>query len=248
MEGTWTGQWVNLYYSSSGSINLTLTVNESAQTAHGDWNVGGDILGVPRAPFSTDITFNSTGFVASFTSPIWGDISATGLYSGVYSGSAVNCPNPNAQSIVANGTFNSTHINGTFGFTWYAIPITGTVVMVKQDSILLPTGLSVSEHPHGTINLHWTDNATNETGYRIDRKNLAIGTWSEIGTVGTNDTSYADNTVQGETRYTYRVAAYNAITESEYSDTVALQTVTSVENTNTIGIFASPKLSKSIQS
>ena len=103
MEGTWTGQWVNLYYSSSGSINLTLTVNESAQTAHGDWNVGGDILGVPRAPFSTDITFNSTGFVASFTSPIWGDISATGLYSGVYSGSAVNCPNPNAQSIVANG-------------------------------------------------------------------------------------------------------------------------------------------------
>jgi len=230
MEGTWTGQWVNLYYSSSGSIQLTFTVNEEAQTAHGEWNVGGNILGIPRSPFSTDMTLTSTGFVVSFTSPIWGDISGTGLYSGEYSGSAVNCPNPNAQSIVASGTFNNTHINGTFGFTWYTIPITGTVVIVKQDSIPMPTGISAFENPQGTVNLRWTDNATNETGYRIDRKNPATGTWSEIGTAGTNDTSYADHTIQVDTRYTYRVAAYNAVTESEYSDTVALQTVTSVEN------------------
>jgi hypothetical protein len=234
MEGTWTGQWVNLYYLSDGSITLTMTVNESAQTAHGDWTVGGNILGVPRNPFSTDITLTPTGFVASFTSPIWGDISGEGTYAGVYAGTAVNCPNPNAQSIIASGYFSPTHIYGSFAFTWYLQPITGTVIMSKQDSIIAPTGLAASEHPQGTVNLHWTDNATNETGFRVDRKSSAAGVWSEIGTTGANDTSYTDNTVQVETQYTYRVTAYDATTESEYSDTVALQTTTAVENTTTI--------------
>jgi hypothetical protein len=108
-----------------------------------------------------------TGFLASFTSPIWGNISGEGTYAGVYAGSATNCPNPNAQSIIASGIFTNTHITGTFAFMWFMQPITGTVVISKQDSILVPTGLTASEHPQGTVNLHWTDHAANETGFPI---------------------------------------------------------------------------------
>ena len=149
MEGTWVGQWVNLYYSSTGNINIVITVNEAGNTAHGECNIDGNILGIPRDPFSVDITLIPSGFNASFTSPIWGDITGTGLYSGNFSGAAANCPNPNAQSMVAAGTFTNTHINGTFNFTWYAQPITGTITITKQDSILVPTGITAVENPRG---------------------------------------------------------------------------------------------------
>ncbi|MGD0339187.1 MAG: T9SS type A sorting domain-containing protein [Bacteroidota bacterium] len=234
MEGPWVGQWVNLYYMSSGSINLTITVNESLQTAHGAWNVGGNIMGSLRDPFTTDITLTPAGFVASFNSPIWGDIAGTGLYTGIYAGVATNCPNPNAQSIVASGTFNNTHISGTFDFVYQGNAINGTVSITKPDPISTPTGLSATENPQGTVNLNWVDVATNETGYRIDRKNTSIGTWSEIDTVGADAHFYADNTIQMETQYTYRIAAYNSLTESEYSDTAIITTKTSVNKTANI--------------
>lgn len=230
MKGTWTGQWVNTYYQSSGSISVNITVNVTNQTAHGDWTVGGNILGTPRAPFSTDITFNSTGFTASFNSAIWGDISGTGLYTGSYSGTAINCPNPNATNISATGTFNDLAINGTFNFTWYGNPIGGTVTMTKQNPVGDPTNLTLNENPVGTIKLTWTDNATNETGFRIERKTLPSGTWAQLGTVGSNVTTYSDNTVATETQYSYRVTAFSASTESEYSNEATIKTLaTSVE-------------------
>lgn len=239
MKGTWTGQWVNSYYSSTGSITVTISVDLVHQTAHGDWNVGGDILGSPKAPFSTDITLTSTGFTANFNSSIWGDISGTGLFTGAYSGSAINCPNPNASKIAATGTITYLVINGTFTFVWAPAgtsPINGTVTITKQNPVGDPTNLTfLNENPKGTINLTWKDNANNETGFRIEKKTLPSGSWTQIGTVGANVTSYADNSVTSETQYTYRVAAYSASTESEYSQEVTIKTLaTSVEDAGSI--------------
>ncbi|MCL6097400.1 MAG: T9SS type A sorting domain-containing protein [Bacteroidetes bacterium] len=235
MKGTWTGQWVNTYYQSSGSISVTITVDIVHQTAHGDWTVGGNILGTPRAPFSTDITLTSTGFTASFNSSIWGDISGTGLFTGAYSGTAINCPNPNAQNISATGTFNGLTINGTFNFAWYGNAIGGTVTITKQNPVGDPTNLALNENPKGTINLTWKDNATNETGFRIERKTSPSGTWTQMGTVGANTTAYADNAVATETQYSYRVAAYSSTTESEYSNVDSIKTLaTAVEGYETI--------------
>ncbi len=238
LKGTWTGQWVNTYYQSSGSISVTITVDLVHQTAHGDWTGGGNILGTPRAPFSNDITLTSTGFAANFNSSIWGDISGTGFFTGAYSGSAINCPNTNASNISATGTFTNLAINGTFTFNWApagSSPIHGTVTLTKQNPVADPTNLVLNENPKGTINLTWNDNATNETGYRIERKTLPSGSWNQIGTVNANVTAYADNTVASETQYTYRVAAYSTSTESEYSQEVTIKTIaTSVEDAGSI--------------
>ena len=243
LKGTWTGQWVNSHYQSSGSITVNITVDIIHQTAHGDWNVGGDILGSPKEPFSTDITMTSTGFTANFNSSIWGDISGTGFFTGAYSGSAIHCPNSNASNISATGSFNNLTINGTFTFNWVpagSSPINGTITMTKQNPVSDPTNLALNENPKGTINLTWNDNATNETGYRIERKTLPSGSWTQLGTVNANVTSYSDNTVVAETQYTYRVAAYSATTESEYSQEQTIKTIaTSIE---TAGIIPSDYL------
>lgn len=225
MKGAWQGQWVNTYYQSSGSIAASFTVNAASNTAHGEWNVGGNILGELRGPFSTDITLTQTGFTANFISAIWGTITGTGLFTGAYSGSAANCPNPNATNIAAAGTFTPNTISGTFTFNWYGQPITGTVSMTKQFQLLDPSGLTVNENPAGTGNLNWTDNATNETGYRIERKVLPSGTWTQIATVAAGVHTYQNTGLSPETQYVYRVAAYNASTESEFSNEANLNTV-----------------------
>ena len=237
MEGNWAGQWVNSFYGSTGNILVVITVDEVQQKAHGEWNVGGNILGTPRAPFSTDITLNSTGFTANFNSIIWGDISGTGFYTGAYSGTAINIPNPNASNIAVTGTFNNHNINGTFTFRWLLAgpnPINGTVQITKQDSIKFPSNLTLTENPARTINLQWTDNSNNETGFRIDGKKSSTGTWTELAIVSANVTTYKDQNLDFETEYTYRVAAYSTSTESEYTQEIKLKTLTSVDNVSTI--------------
>ncbi|MCX6174749.1 MAG: fibronectin type III domain-containing protein [Ignavibacteriales bacterium] len=238
MEGTWTGQWVNNYYGSTGNISVVITVDEVQQKAHGNWTVGGAILGVDNRPgFLTDITLTSTGFTANFNSIIWGDISGTGFYTGAYSGTAINIPNPNASNIAATGTFNNLNINGTFSFRWTPAgsnPISGTVQITKQNPVADPSNLIINENPAKTINLQWNDNSNNETGFRIDRKKTATGAWTEIAIVGANVTTYKDQSLDVETEYTYRVAAYSASTESEYTQEVKLKTLTSIDNVSII--------------
>lgn len=229
MQGSWTGQWINSFYSSTGSILVTITVDQVHQTAHADWNVGGNILGQPRAPFTSDITFNSTGFTVGFHSDIWGDVTGTGTYAtGAYSGGAANCPNPNASNITVSGTFGSLNITGTFTFNWAPAgsnPINGTVALTKQNPISVPTNLTLTENPPRTINVGWQDNATNETGYRIERKTLPSGSWTQVGTTAANVHTFIDNnSIAAGTQYSYRVTGYNTNTESEFSSEMNITT------------------------
>jgi hypothetical protein len=58
--------------------------------------------------------------------------------------------------------------------------------------------------------LSWSDNSTNEVGFRIERRTGATGTYAEIATVGVNTASYTDVNLPNGTTYCYRVRAYNA--------------------------------------
>jgi len=82
-----------------------------------------------------------------------------------------------------------------------------------------PTNLSVTSVSGAQVNLSWTDNSSNETGFKIERKAGAGGTYSEIATVGASITSYGDTAPSTETTYYYRVRAYNA-SNSNYSNEV----------------------------
>jgi fibronectin type 3 domain-containing protein len=98
-----------------------------------------------------------------------------------------------------------------------------------------PGGLSSRVISPNQLELTWQDNSDNEDGFRIYRNG------EEIATVGSNVTSYSDAGLEGETNYTYRVAAFNEGGES--STTGGLSVTTPVEVSVAPGGLSSEALS-----
>ncbi len=72
-----------------------------------------------------------------------------------------------------------------------------------------PSDVAATASSSSQIGLTWTDNSTNESGFRILRGTSA-GTLSEIGYVGPGVTSYAATGLSAATQYFFKVEAYNA--------------------------------------
>lgn len=83
-----------------------------------------------------------------------------------------------------------------------------------------PTGLVATSVSAIRIDLAWTDNSSNESGFRVERKEGLAGTYAEILVVGANVTSLQDTPVTAGIDYYYRVRAYNAVGDSPYSNEV----------------------------
>ncbi|MBN1146187.1 MAG: carboxypeptidase regulatory-like domain-containing protein [Anaerolineales bacterium] len=64
------------------------------------------------------------------------------------------------------------------------------------------------------VSLHWTDESDNESGFRIYRKDCVLCSWTQIGSVGANITSYIDAAVLPLYTYYYKVCAFNIAGES----------------------------------
>jgi subtilisin family serine protease len=97
-------------------------------------------------------------------------------------------------------------------------------------SLLAPDGLSASAGVSSSINLSWTDHATGEDGYVIERKGPG-GTFSEIDRVGRDATTYFDNKgLQPSTAYAYRVSAFNTIPASSAYSNEATATTAAAPN------------------
>jgi hypothetical protein len=81
-----------------------------------------------------------------------------------------------------------------------------------------PTDLAAQAVSSSQINLTWTDNSTNESGFKIQRRKGTSTSWSTIKTVGANITSYSNTGLSAATLYHYRVRAYNSKGNSAYSN------------------------------
>ena len=79
-----------------------------------------------------------------------------------------------------------------------------------------PTSATATAVSSSQINLTWIDNSASETGYKIERKTTATGTYAQIDQVGANVQSYSDtNGLDPNTRYYYRVRATNGTIDSD---------------------------------
>jgi C1A family cysteine protease len=88
-----------------------------------------------------------------------------------------------------------------------------------------PTNLAATAAAYNQINLTWTDNASDETGFYIERcTGASCGDFTQIAAVGANTTSYANTGLSASTSYSYRVRAYNAGGNSDYSNTASAVT------------------------
>ena len=87
-----------------------------------------------------------------------------------------------------------------------------------------PTNLAGTVISTTQINLSWTDNSTNETGFKIERK-TGTGTYAVIGSVNADVLTYNDLGLTPNTTYTYRIYSFNAAGNSPtYSNEVTLTT------------------------
>ncbi|MGH8247457.1 MAG: fibronectin type III domain-containing protein, partial [Gammaproteobacteria bacterium] len=73
------------------------------------------------------------------------------------------------------------------------------------------------------VNLSWVDNSSNEEGFLIERS-LNGAPFQVIHTTGPNVRAYASTGLQNNTRYYFRVRAYNALGFSAYSNTANART------------------------
>src|SRR5205823_6611060 len=87
-----------------------------------------------------------------------------------------------------------------------------------------PGGLTATAVSSSQIELAWTDNADNETGFKIERSNDGIN-FIQIAAVGANILSYSNAGLSSSTAYYYQVRAYNAGGNSEFSNTASATTL-----------------------
>jgi hypothetical protein len=91
-----------------------------------------------------------------------------------------------------------------------------------------PSNLTATAASSSAVSLHWKDNSSNETSFRIERSTDGSA-FTQIATVGTNTEAYTDSSGLTEsTIYYYRVRASNSGGESEYSNTASATTLAAV--------------------
>jgi titin len=88
-----------------------------------------------------------------------------------------------------------------------------------------PTNLVATAVSRSQINLAWTDNATSESGFYVERcKGATCNNFARIATVGVDGKSYSSTGLTKNTTYRYRVQAYNATGASAYSNIASAKT------------------------
>jgi subtilisin family serine protease len=80
-----------------------------------------------------------------------------------------------------------------------------------------PEDLEAEAVSAAQIDLSWTDNASDESGFKIERATLSEG-YRHVITLGPNEESYNDPGLSESTTYYYKVRAFNAAGDSEYSN------------------------------
>jgi len=88
-----------------------------------------------------------------------------------------------------------------------------------------PSDLALEIRSATQITLTWKSNSTNETGFKIERREGSVsgvssaGAWTEIGTTKAKATSFTNNSgLVRDRTYTYRVRAINNDGDSAYSN------------------------------
>ncbi len=87
-----------------------------------------------------------------------------------------------------------------------------------------PSGLTATAVSGSAVDLSWQDNSGNETGFRVQRRQGDSDDWAPVGATATNTTTFSDTGLLADTRYRYRVQAFNDTESSAYSNQAAVTT------------------------
>lgn len=102
-------------------------------------------------------------------------------------------------------------VNGNDRSAYTPIVSATTLAYVALDP---PTNLVATADSQSSINLTWTDNTANESGFQIERSTTSGSGYTLITTVGSNVTTFQDTNLQTSTTYYYRI---RGVSGSDYS-------------------------------
>lgn len=134
----------------------------------------------------------------------------------------------------------ATNAAGDSGYANIASATTPTLVTAPA----APSGLTAVQNSPSQITLAWTDNSGNEAGFKIERGTNGT-TFTQITTVGSNITNYANTGLLANITYYYRVRANNAVGDSAYAN-VASATTPGLAPAAPSGLTALPTASNQI--
>lgn len=87
-----------------------------------------------------------------------------------------------------------------------------------------PTNLLAQVSPQQNVAVTWTDNATDETGFYLERKAPGEADFRLVAQLGPNATSYTDVFTLPNSTYDYRVRVYYEVVASAYTNTATVTT------------------------
>jgi len=86
-----------------------------------------------------------------------------------------------------------------------------------------PSNLNAVAAAAKEVSLSWYDNSSDERGFTIQRSEDGIS-WDTIAELGANTGDYRDLDLEPESRYVYRVHAFNEVGESDASNQDSVMT------------------------
>jgi len=193
----------------SKSGGKTVTVNPGALSS----------LTFVQQPTTATINVNITPAVTVIAEDISGnDLSGVSVSISTTNGTAISGTLTKSSNTSGIATFDnlSIAIEGNYSFKATSGATNGTSASFNILPTLpdAPSGLAAAALSPTAITISWTDNSTNETGFRIER--FISGSWQEITTVGADVSVYTNTGLTGNTFYNYKVRAYNAAGNSAY--------------------------------
>jgi hypothetical protein len=98
------------------------------------------------------------------------------------------------------------------------------IVMTLTATPAAPTSLTATAVSTSRIDLSWSDNSSNETGFKIFRSTDGVN-FTLLIKVGPNVTSFSDTGLSLGTTYWYKVRAYNGIGDSPWTNSASATTL-----------------------
>ncbi len=105
--------------------------------------------------------------------------------------------------------------------------LTASVEIEVLNRIIFPLNLQVDDVKTGLVELSWDDRSDNETGFLIERAEgeSSENEFEEVGIVDADAAVFQDNSVLPDSKYTYRVRAFNEADTSKISNLVVTGTL-----------------------
>ena len=229
----WDGIQDNLLYGANGLAALTFYgVDVAPPTPLAPSNLSATAFSASQINLAwTDNSNNETGFKIERSATLSGTytlIATTAVNATTYNNTGLTANTPYFYKVSAiNAVGNSA-----------AVPANATTFDTAPTA---PSNLTATAVSTSQINLAWTDNSNNETGFKIERAAALAGPYTLITTAATNATTYSSTGLTANTQYFYRVGAANTIgnsaTVTANATTLVAQQVAQISISNTTFVY-----------